>query len=234
MQPNNPNNPNEQLVNNPPQQPMPNQNPNIQPVQNTNAVPNYGSQPQNVMPQQPVLNQNVNVAPQPQPQAPAVSLNNQPINQTPAAAPSYANAAPVNSAQFNQQNNQQHVNNDPKPNFGVVALILLQVMYTIFSLMYMISLFTGNSSLDGLKIMLFIIYIITTIGYAFLLFKIFLKKYWALMVYVGAMAVTTTVEIKDVVAYNNIEWSYIASLIFAFSLFGLSIYLATAKKSQFN
>lgn len=238
MQPNNPNNPNEQLVNNPPQQPMLNQNQSInQPVQSTNSLPNFPNQPQDVAQQQPALNQNVNIAQQPQsqPQAPAVNLNNQPITQTPTTTPSYSSPSQVNSSQSNQQNNQLYLNNIVnKPSFGVVALILLQVMYTIFSLMYMVNLFSDSKSLNNLKVMLFILFILTTIGYAFLLFKIVLKKYWALMVYVGAMAITTTVEIKDVVAYNNIEWSYIASLIFAFSLFGLSVYLATAKKNHFN
>ena len=234
MQPNNPNDPNNQLVNNSPQQIMPNQNPNGQPVQNTSAVPNYANQQQNVMPQQIMTNQGINMTPQ-QPAPAQVLNNNQQTSQNANMVPSY-NQVPVNTPQYSQSNNQQNVqiNNDSKPNFAVIALIILQIMYTSVSLIYMSNLFSSNDNNPGIPIMVFTLFIIMTIGYAFLLFNIFLKKYWALMIYVGAMAVTTTIEIKEVVAYNNIAWSYVTSLIFTFTLLGLSIYLATAKKKIFN
>ena len=202
-------------------------------MQTANAVPNYANQPQNVVSQQTMPNQGINMAPQ-QP-APVQVLNNQQTSQSANMVPSY-NQVPVNTPQYNQSNNQQnvHINSDSKPNFAVIALIILQIMYTSFSLIYMSNLFSSNDNQPGIPIMVFTLFIIMTIGYAFLLFKIFLRKYWALMIYVGAMAVTTTIEIKEVVAYNNIAWSYVTSLIFTFALLGLSIYLATAKKKLFN
>ena len=179
--------------------------------------------------------------PQPQPQQAVANqnLNNnyQATNQNLNTPPNYTNQAQINPVQYNQPNNQQYVQNNSvkdKPNFGVIALIVLQIMYTMFSFTYMINMFSNNTSLVALKILVLILFIISTIGYAYLIFQIFLKKYWALMVYIGAMAVTATVEIKDVVAYNNLEWSYIASLIFSFTLLGLSVYLGTMNKKLFN